>query len=146
MRYQTSQYDEYAIVIGILTPDDRDVFIDLWNLNTESPIIISSNSCYELGNRTGIYAWKSNNIMSQPTSLTHIVYRMTDSKGVEYFGNFILGGYPDKISSNKALINDLIKLCSNKVTKEADTITIFEGDGLTIWRQYNLADGGRVEI
>lgn len=38
------------------------------------------------------------------------------------------------------------KITSNKVTKAGDVITIFEANGSTVWRQYNLALGGRVEV
>jgi hypothetical protein len=38
------------------------------------------------------------------------------------------------------------KLTGNKVTKSGDIITIFEDNGVTTWRQYNLALGGRVQV
>ena len=38
------------------------------------------------------------------------------------------------------------RLLQNKVTKLGDTITIYEENGITVWKQYNLTDGGRVEI
>lgn len=38
------------------------------------------------------------------------------------------------------------KLTGNKVTKAGDVITIFEDNGSTPWRQYNLASGGRVLV
>jgi len=38
------------------------------------------------------------------------------------------------------------KMIYNKVTKHDDIITIYENDGTTVWKQFNLADGGRVEI
>lgn len=38
------------------------------------------------------------------------------------------------------------KLTGNKVTKSGDLITIYEDNGSTPWIQYDLADGGRVEI
>ncbi len=46
----------------------------------------------------------------------------------------------------EADINVARKLTSNRVTRSGDTIIIYEDDGATIWRQYNLADGGRVEV
>lgn len=42
------------------------------------------------------------------------------------------------------LINTLIKITGNKVTKSGDIITIYEENGTTVWRRYNLANGGRV--
>lgn len=38
------------------------------------------------------------------------------------------------------------KLLYNKVTKSGDIVTIYEDDEITIWKQFNLASGGRVEI
>lgn len=38
------------------------------------------------------------------------------------------------------------KMLENKVTKEGDVITIYDDDAVSVWRQYNLADGGRVEV
>ena len=34
----------------------------------------------------------------------------------------------------------------NKVTRTGDIITIYDDDGITIWKQIDLADGGRVEV
>jgi len=50
------------------------------------------------------------------------------------------------IAAMYSLVEDIAKLTGHKVTKSGDTITIFEEDGITPWRQYNLADGGRVEV
>jgi len=38
------------------------------------------------------------------------------------------------------------KMLYNKVTKNNDIITIYNDDGTTIWKQFNLAQGGRVEV
>lgn len=38
------------------------------------------------------------------------------------------------------------KMLHNKVTKSGDIITIYEDDGTTVWKQFNLANNGRVEI
>lgn len=43
-------------------------------------------------------------------------------------------------------LNSIARLTGNKVTKTGDIITIYEADGHTIWKQYNLASGGRVEV
>jgi hypothetical protein len=34
----------------------------------------------------------------------------------------------------------------NNVTKFGNVITIYEEDGITPWKQFNLADGGRIEV
>jgi hypothetical protein len=43
-------------------------------------------------------------------------------------------------------IDVLIKMTSNKVTRSGDVITIYEDDEITMWRQYDLANGGRVLV
>jgi hypothetical protein len=40
----------------------------------------------------------------------------------------------------------IFKLTHNKVTKTGDIITIYESNGVTVWKQFNLSSGGRVEI
>lgn len=42
--------------------------------------------------------------------------------------------------------DDILKLTGNNVVKSGDTITIYEDDGVTIWRQYDLSDGGRIKL
>jgi len=44
------------------------------------------------------------------------------------------------------LLNHLMWITGNKVTKSGDVITIYETDGVSVWRQYDLASGGRVEV
>lgn len=44
------------------------------------------------------------------------------------------------------LMASLIKLTGYKVTKSGDIITIYESNGITVWRQYDLANGGRVLV
>ena len=41
---------------------------------------------------------------------------------------------------------DILKLTGYKVTKSGDVITIYEANGVDIWRQYNLANDGRVLV
>jgi hypothetical protein len=38
------------------------------------------------------------------------------------------------------------RLTGNKVTKSGDVITIYEENGTTPWRQYNLANGERIPV
>lgn len=42
--------------------------------------------------------------------------------------------------------SSVVKLLGNKVVRLGDVITIYENDGLTIWRQFDLANGGRVLV
>lgn len=50
------------------------------------------------------------------------------------------------ISNIDLIVRIIEKLTGNKVTKVGDVITIFEADEVTPWRQYNLANGGRVQV
>ncbi len=45
-----------------------------------------------------------------------------------------------------ALVDDIAKLTGNKVTKVGNIITIYEANEIDTWRQYDLSDGGRVEV
>lgn len=44
------------------------------------------------------------------------------------------------------IISDIIKMVGYRITRSGDIITIFEKNGVTIWRQYNLVSGGRVQL
>lgn len=57
-----------------------------------------------------------------------------------------ISGLTSEESNQLAIILDLLKLTGNRVTKSGDIITIYEDDGTTPWKQYNLAGGGRVEV
>jgi len=43
-------------------------------------------------------------------------------------------------------IQSTAKMTGSNVSRSGDTITIYEDDGTTPWRQYNLSSGGRVLI
>lgn len=57
-----------------------------------------------------------------------------------------LNDYKADISGLNALILDITKLTGNKVIRSGDIITIYESDGITIWREYDLSNGGRVLV
>jgi len=52
----------------------------------------------------------------------------------------------DTLTDIDLIIIDIEKLTGNKVTRAGDIISIFESDGVTLWKQYNLANGGRVPV
>jgi len=58
------------------------------------------------------------------------------------WGTALPGTYAEGTAGK--LMYDLIKLTGHNVTKVGNIITIYEADGETIWRQYDLSDGGRV--
>lgn len=43
-------------------------------------------------------------------------------------------------------VQDLWKLGCNKITRSGDVLTIYKEDGITVWKQLSIADGGRVNI
>lgn len=51
-----------------------------------------------------------------------------------------------KIDIIQPLIDEIQKLTGNKVTRAGDIITIYLPNGTTVWRQYDVANGGRVVI
>ena len=59
-----------------------------------------------------------------------------------FSGHMIDGSYSALVQS----LISILKLTGNKVIKSGDTITIYENDGVTIWKQFDLANGGRIEI
>jgi len=43
------------------------------------------------------------------------------------------------------ILESLLKLTGNKVTKAGNIITIYETDGVTVWKEFDLSNGGRIE-
>lgn len=71
--------------------------------------------------------------------------------------SFILGGdYPSvneittgvrtELTTEMILILEIARYTGNKITRSGDVITIYEEDGYTIWKKYNVANRGRVPI
>ena len=50
-----------------------------------------------------------------------------------------------KIDTIDAVVDIIEKLTGNDVTKDGSIITIYEADGTTPWRQYDLSNGGRIQ-
>ncbi len=46
---------------------------------------------------------------------------------------------------NMPTMEGVRKITMNKVTRSGDIITIYDDDGITVWKQFDLASGGRVE-
>ena len=51
-----------------------------------------------------------------------------------------------EIDANSIVLSIIRKLTGNKVTRSGNVISIYEDDGVTIWREYDLSDGGREEV
>jgi hypothetical protein len=56
------------------------------------------------------------------------------------------GTKDSEIDTIVAAVTDILKLTGFKVTRAGDIITIYEIDGVTPWRQYDLSSGGRVQV
>lgn len=74
------------------------VTITLYDLSDESTETLTSNSCNEIAS-TGVFAWSTSNITTQPTTLTEYLWIMTDGTITSY-GKIVLGGYPDQTSED----------------------------------------------
>ena len=51
-----------------------------------------------------------------------------------------------QVTSMLDAIEIVRKLTGNNVTKAGDVITIYDDNGTSIWREYNLSLGGRIEV
>jgi len=69
------------------------VTISLYNISTESSVVLTSNSCNEIG-ATGVFKWNSSNITTAPTVFTEYLWIMDNGTYTQY-GKIVLGGYPD---------------------------------------------------
>jgi hypothetical protein len=68
---------------------------------------------------------------------THLISEITDG----IFAHEDAAG----ISLDDAMII-IRRLLENKVTRSGDIISVFEENGTTLWRQFDLSSGGRVEV
>jgi len=50
------------------------------------------------------------------------------------------------LNDYKADVANLEKITGNKAVLSGDIVTIYESDEVTVWKRYDLANGGRVEI
>jgi hypothetical protein len=60
--------------------------------------------------------------------------------------SLILADYKADVAGLLSLIEDIVKLTGHNVSKSGDIITIYESDGVTLWRRYDLSSGGRVQL
>jgi hypothetical protein len=62
----------------------------------------------------------------------------------------IIDGVWDEVRLGTYTMEDMViiiqRMLHNKVSKSGDVITIYEEDENTVWKTFDLADGGRVEI
>jgi hypothetical protein len=58
----------------------------------------------------------------------------------------LLATIEGKIDTVDSVVDTIEKLTGNKVTRVGDIITIYESDGTTPWRSYDLTDDERIEV
>lgn len=51
-----------------------------------------------------------------------------------------------KIDIMDAIVDDLIRIAGNRVSRSGSVIIIYEIDGITPWRSYDLANGERLQV
>ena len=105
----------------------------------------------------------STNVVDVHTSAGHItltnnslgkidlegVYELTDDNSgatIENEARVLVGENAAELIWESTEGEIVKKMTSNKVVAAGDVITIYEDDGSTVWKQFNLADGGRVEV
>lgn len=81
-----------------------------------------------LANHTHVLQHIVDGVWDESTSL----HRLTDTMG-------------DSVA-NDDLIQAIHKVTNNKVVREGNLITIYEEDGTTPWKQYDLSGGGRLPV
>lgn len=90
----------------------------------------------ESGDNIPTGTWNGATILNESINLNTITDSIWDSALADH----------EVANTFGKIISDMIKLTGYKVTKSGDVITIYESNGSTVWRQYNLANGGRVEV
>ena len=100
---------------------------------------------------TGVYVGSFDQSTDDTTHIENylVTYKCADS-GYEFLATEVyeFGDVASDVTltSIQNDVIDILKLTGYKVTKSGDVITIYESDGTTLWRKYNLASGGRVQV
>lgn len=125
-------------------------FFDVENsiLNQNQVQIIAGNSAgLIVGSGSGLSTQEHDHLLALDTTnldalissrLAAVSYVAPDNQGII--------DIEAKVDIVDALVDDLIRLTGNKVTKSGNIITIYQSNGVTVWRRYDLANGGRVEV
>ena len=96
---------------------------------------------------------KTDNLPSDPASNTQVNTRLSaadyttpDNSTIELIKTKVdsLENYDD--TSINVLLDYIRKITGNKIIRVGNTITIYEDDGTTIWKQYDVSNLGRIEI
>lgn len=83
--------DFHPTIIGIFTPSASGVTIEIWNLidGVNTQLIIVDAICFPISN-TGRFGWSTDNLPSENRNAGQYLFRMTDSIGTTFVGEFFL--------------------------------------------------------
>lgn len=167
MRYSR---DETTYILGNFDSGDT-VTIDVYRLSDDAQVV-SGASCSEVGT-TGIFKYSFTQTISSKEEYVWIMSNGSfDQRGKIVLGGYMdtiqadldnpdqykadvsalalestaqaIKAKTDTIDWND--VEEILKLTGNKVTKSGNIITIYEDDGTTPWRRYDLSNGGRVQV
>lgn len=96
-----------------------------------------------LGNYNVLISMQNSSLTEKVSSGSAVTQEDIDSISSAVWSKSINSLQPSSLGEAVEIIK---KLVNNKVSKSGNIITIFENDGTTIWKQYDLANGGRLEI
>jgi hypothetical protein len=94
VRYAEAQYGEQPIAIGVFTPGDAPVTIQLLDLATDALVPLTSNLCTESMQIPGFFYWDGANCVTPPVGFHQCLYVMTNAAGRTHAGKLVIGGYP----------------------------------------------------
>jgi len=69
---------------------------------------------------------------------------LASSGGVDY--QALSEAVREEMDLNSTQLHDIRTVTVNKVTKVGEVITIYELDGVTVWKQFDLTDDQRIEV
>lgn len=128
MRYASEETTHILAVFG----SGASVTISIYRLSDDSKVVDNA-SCSEVDS-TGVFKYSFSYSTDEKEEFLWIMTDGVESK----YGKIVVGGYTGEIEAIR-------KITLNKVVKSGNQITVYDDDGQTVWKKFNLA-GGRVEI
>ncbi len=122
--------------------DNIQVQLNLYIDGGGSPFIVNNGSVVSkisdanvIGGAGGLTSEEHTKLMSVPEAQTN-ADTLLNSIALNY----------NTIGSLGELLNEIRKITKNKVVAIGDVIDVYEEDGTTIWKTFNLSNGGRIEL
>ena len=155
MRYSLT---EATHVLGKFDSGDT-VTISLYDISTGAAVAFTSGSCSEIG-ATGVFGWAVSNIQTAPEEFTEYLWVMSNGT-ISSYGKLSLGGYLDHVDADissrlaadgytapdnttiveiDAKIDTVRKLVSNRAKLEGNQLILYDDDGTTPIKTYDLFD------